>query len=93
MTPEEKKKLLREKLGIGDPLKPEDFDGPYLLPRSRRPVPIRVNPDGSALLSKATFEKMKALISTETGPDPQPPGLGFIELAELLELTHLIPDG
>lgn len=46
MTPEEKRALLREKLGIGDPLGPDDFtpDGRYLLPRHLRKKPIKEKP-------------------------------------------------
>ena len=53
---------------------------------------ITLNDDGSVLISKAVWEEVKALVIQETGEDPDVPGMGFINLAELLELEHLIPE-
>jgi hypothetical protein len=43
-------------------------------------------PDAGMTISKEQLDKLRNLIRQETGPDASGPGLGFVELAELLGL-------
>ncbi len=51
---------------------------------------ILYNPNGDVVIHPEVWNAIKKLIRQETGPDPEPQGIGFIALAKILGLESCV---